>query len=115
MRILLLLVMLSSICYAEPKLEVTGLVIGKNIKAIAILNDRIVKEGDFFEVVDGKYLGDKLVGVKHGSNTLLIKKITKDGVLVFYVEGRTYYSEKLITLKEKKDAVRNKKSIVKEK
>ena len=84
-----------------PQLEVTGLVISKrsNIKNAAILNNRVVYEGDLFEIVDGKLDAkvvrekpenkrskeDKVYRVKVGLVTLLVQKITDKGVTVKYV------------------------------
>ena len=99
-----------------PKLEVTALATCKDASKVrAIINDRIVKEGDLFEVTaDGK-LGAKIVRtkkkkkakkkakfppVKVGDRLLEIGKITKRGVTVHYSERKTSYVEtRLIPLK----------------
>ncbi len=86
-----------------PPMEVTGLVTGA-VKSAAILNDRIVRVGDLFEVVDGK-LGLKMVRggrVKIGPNTLTIKKITDKGITVLYIERELVHDMDIISYKEEK-------------
>ena len=93
-----------------PKLEVTGIATCKDASKVrAILNDRIVKKGDVYEVVDGK-LGAKIVVTKKKekkskkakvvippvrlrSPTLEIGKITRKGVTVHYSDLSTNYIE----------------------
>lgn len=102
-----------------PKLEVTGLATCKDpSKVRAILNDRIVKKGDIFEVTaDGK-LGAKIVRTKKNKKTakgvksprvkstgrfLEIGKITKQGVIVHYwiLKKTRYIESRLIPLKRR--------------
>ncbi len=86
---------LLSTSYAEdapqaPQLEVTGVATCKDAsKVAAILDDRVARVGDVFEVkADGK-LGAKAHvdnPLELGSNMLLIQEITDKGVRVLYVE-----------------------------
>jgi len=79
-----------------PKLEVTGLAICTDASKVrAIVNDRIVKVGDLFEVTDGK-LGAKIIKgkrVEAAATLLEIGEIAENGVTVHYTESKTKYIE----------------------